>query len=181
MCFDLNLLLLILSQPTNPTQLTLYLTELYLLPFLSTFCLSFNFVMYLILAYNCMTRIERDLLNLIPSFLRLITFCQLFRFKSTFSQRWSMFWVEYYLLLDELNRDTIDLERFKWTDLRKDEKLMKFSLQVNFFVTMFFDGPASLTRKDEKKISYHKIKMPGFKKKVEFWRWNSAENSQKIQ
>jgi hypothetical protein len=35
---------------------------------------------------------------------------------------------------------------------------------------MFFDGPARLTRKDEKKISYHKIKMPGFKEKVEIWR-----------
>ena len=164
---------------TNPTELVLDLVLP--LPFLWTFCLCFNFIMYLIPRYNYLNTIERDLLNLMRLFVLLPTFCQLFRFNSTFSQRWSTFWVEFYLLLDELNRDTIDLERFKWTDLRKDEKLMKISLQVNFFVTMFFDGRARLKRKDEKKISYHKIKMPGFKEKVEIWRWNSAENSQKIQ
>jgi len=75
-CFNLNLLLLILSKPFHCTRLNL--TVNYYLPFLLTLCLSFN-------CTTCNTTVWIQLLNVVQELSDFPTFFNFFVKSTTFS------------------------------------------------------------------------------------------------
>ena len=83
MCFNLNLLLLILSKPFHCTRLNL--TVNYYLPFLLTLCLSFN-------CTTCNTTVWIQLLNVVQELSDFPTFFNFFVKSTTFSVKIQLFW-----------------------------------------------------------------------------------------
>ena len=83
MCFNLNLLLLILSEPLIVPDWT-WLCEI-LLPFLLTLCLSFN-------CTTCNTTVWIHLLNPVQELSDFPTFFNFFVKSTTFSVKIQLFW-----------------------------------------------------------------------------------------